>query len=100
MAYTYTELTKLRARIVDQLSEQQDRISVVRAMPADISAKLTAMQSLYGGAGGWYQQVTAMAAANPGNEAMQVLKAQADEHVREFSEAKAIADALNTAVNS
>lgn len=99
MAYSYAQLEDIRVRVNRDLAAQQTQLEASKSQFTTIKNRLTSMESQYGGAGGWVDQIDALASSNPNDEAVQALKAAKDRLVSEFGITKTEAEALETAVN-
>jgi len=93
--YTYTQLQELKTRIIQQLANEQNKLTASKAAFTASKDTLTSMQSLYGD---WATQVNAYQAANRDNPAAEALKAERDILVSEFASTRTEAVALETAV--
>lgn len=99
MAYEYSQLEKIKDRILTQLETHENNLDTCVAQFTTIKNALTAMQTEYGGAGGWASQVEDYLTANPGDNAALVLKAQKDAIAAEFVSKKSRATSLESAVS-
>ena len=95
MAYSYSQLLGIKARIETDLEASQNQLATARAAFTSVAARLTAMQSQYTG---WATEVNDFQTANPTDNAAVVLKAQKNALIAEFATAKTVAQALETAV--
>lgn len=96
MAYSYSQLQDIKARIVRELAAEQSRLETAKTAFAGISGSLAGMQTNYAE---WATEVNALATANPNDDAIQALKSERDLLVAEFASTKTSAEALDTAVN-
>lgn len=99
MAYSYTQLEEIRDRVKNEVASVQNNLDSAKSRFSQIVAACDAISAQYGGAGGFVQQVNALATAHPNDAAVQALKASVDRMVSDFRATKTAAQAADTAVN-
>jgi len=95
MAYTFTQLTNIKDRIVADLATQQNNIDSAKTAFTTIKSNLTTMQTTYAG---WTTEVDTLYTSNSSDPAIAALKAEKDLLVAEFQSSKTLATNLETAV--
>lgn len=94
--YSFSQLKELESRVVTQLAAVQNQMEQAKNAFAAAEASLAQMGATYGE---WATQVDVLAAANPSDAGVAVLKATKDRIVAEFGAATGKATELKDAVS-